>query len=443
MSLRWKIALALGALTATATIAVGIASYRSTSDRLKNEVDRSLVNAVSLVRLDRRSSRVELPDSGPFESYQLQLLGPAGEVVETTFTEAVPADEAAIDTIGHPRTTAMSTTETDSGDFRVRTVGLPNGALQIARSLEETNRVLASLRARTLVVTLLVTTAAVLVGWLVAGRVTASLRRLTDAAESVAATGRLDVDVRSDGDDEVGRLSEAFDGMLAALARSRDDQRRLVQDAGHELRTPLTSLRTNLDVLRRHPDLPSDERVHVVDDLHAETEELVQLVNEVVAVASGEIDTETPEPFSLGDLVRETAYRAERRSGRAIAVDADDSPVVAQFAAVQRAVTNLLDNARKFDPIGGPIDVRVAGGVVDVADRGPGIATGDLDRVFDRFHRSDAARSLPGSGLGLSIVRDVVERQGGTVHATNRDGGGAVVGFTLPLRAAEADGAGG
>jgi two-component system sensor histidine kinase MprB len=439
MSLRWKIALALGALAATATIAVGIAGYRTTSDRLHGEVDRSLASAVSAVRLDRRSSRVVLPASGPFDSYQLQLLGPDGTVVESTFEDAVQPDDAALATVERPRTSATSTVSTPDGTYRVRTVGLPNGALQVARSLEETERVLASLRARTLVVMLLITAAAVLVGLLIAGRVTASLRRLTGAAESVAATGRLDVDVRSEGDDEVGRLGGAFQAMLAALARSRDDQRRLVQDAGHELRTPLTSLRTNLDVLRRHPELPAAERAQIVDDLHAETEELVALVNEVVAVASGEIDDEAPEPFSLGELVRETARRAERRSGRTIVVDADESPVVAQFAAVQRAVANLIDNARKFDVSGGQIEVTVRDGRVDVADHGPGIDDEDVHRVFDRFHRSEAARALPGSGLGLSIVRDVVVRHGGSVHASNREGaapdaaGGAIVGFTLPV----------
>jgi two-component system sensor histidine kinase MprB len=264
--------------------------------------------------------------------------------------------------------------------------------------------------------------------------VTASLRRLTAAAESVGATGRLDVDVPAGGDDEVGRLGSAFSDMLQALARSRADQQRLVQDAGHELRTPLTSLRTNLDVLRRYPDLPGDQREQVLDDLHVETEELVHLVDEVVAVASGSIDDEPPESFSLGAVAGEVAARFARRSGREVRVDADESPVVAQVGAVQRAISNLLDNARKFDVSGGPIDVRVAAGTVDVLDRGPGIRDGEERLVFERFHRAEEARPLPGSGLGLAIVRDVAERHHGSVHARAREGGGAVVGFTLPLQ---------
>ena len=437
MSLRWKIALAMGVLAAMATFAVGVGSYRTTRDELYAELDRSLANAAALLVLERRGpQQFELPTSGPLDLYEVQLIDRTGEVVLSTFPARTAPIESELSVVGAPRDAVVRTQEIEGEAYRVRTVGVRLGAVQVARPLDETERVLDGLRTRTLVVVALVTAAAVAIGLLVAGRVTASLRRLTGAAESVAATGRLDVDVGPEGDDEVGRLGGAFGRMLAALARSREDQRRLVQDAGHELRTPLTSLRTNLDVLRRHPDLPAEERAQVVEDLHAETEELVALVDEIVAVASGEVDGEEPEPFSLGELVREVASRAERRSGRRVVVAADDSPVVAQYAAVQRAVSNLLDNARKFDESGGPIEVSVSQGSVVVADRGPGIAPEDVGRVFDRFHRAEAARALPGSGLGLSIVREVAERHGGSVRAANRDGGGAVVGFTLPVRPA-------
>jgi two-component system sensor histidine kinase MprB len=299
------------------------------------------------------------------------------------------------------------------------------------RSLEETERVLQSLRVRTLMLSIVVAGAAALLGLWLASSVTASLRKMTSAAEHVAATGSLDTPVGPAGNDEVGRLGAAFDRMLAALARSRQQQQRLIEDAGHELRTPLTSLRTNVDVLRRHDDLPSSEREAILADLHAETEELTELVNEIVSTAVGGTADEPPEEFDLAVLAADVASRFERRTGRAITVIAEPSMVLARKSSVQRALSCLLDNARKFDQSDGPIEVTVRGRGIAVADRGPGIPPAEIDLVFERFHRATESRSMPGSGLGLSIVRDVAERHGGAVFARNREGGGAVVGFDL------------
>ena len=439
MSLRWRIALALGAIAATTTIFVGLIGYRTTRDRLYAEIDQSLIDSIGLLgrQYERPGPFDRLPERGPLSVFDIQYLDADGTVYLSTFEGGFEADERQVALVGESRLTAVQNMTIEGEEYRVRTVGLTGGALQIARPLDETNRVLDSLRTRTVLLIAAVTAAGAGVGFLIAGSVTASLRRLTAAAEAVESTGQLDVDVSTDGTDEVGRLGAAFKRMLDALARSRADQQRLVQDAGHELRTPLTSVRTNLDVLRRYPDLPPGQRCQVVDDLHAETEELVLLVEEVIAVASGGLDDDPFELFSLGDVTRDLAARHERRSGREVRVDADESPVEAQLGAVQRAISNLLDNARKFDPSGGVIDVRVSNGTVEVMDRGPGIAEGERDLVFERFHRSAEARTLPGSGLGLSIVRDVVERHHGSVRVGSRDGGGAVVGFTLPLRPVE------
>jgi two-component system, OmpR family, sensor histidine kinase MprB len=435
VSLRWRIALALGAIAAVTTLVVGVISYRTTRDRLYDEIDQSLTDSVALVGrpFDRPGEFERLPERGPLSFYAVQFLGQHGEVVRSNFENGFEPNPAQVALVGENRRSNVQNMTIEDAEYRVQTVGFPGGAVQIARPLVETNNVLDSLRARLLILVVGVTAAGAGAGFLIAGGVTASLRRLTAAAEAVETTGQLDVDVPADGTDEVGRLSAAFRRMLNALARSRDDQQRLVQDAGHELRTPLTSLRTNLDVLRRYPDLPAEQRRQVVDDLHAETEELVLLVEEVVAVASGGLDDDPFEPFSLGDVTRELAARYERRSGREVRVEADESPVDGQLGAVQRAISNLLDNARKFDPSGGPIEVRVFDGTVQVLDRGPGIADGEQALVFERFHRSAEARTLPGSGLGLSIVRDVVTRHHGTVRVASRDGGGAIVAFTLPL----------
>lgn len=453
MSLRWRIAVAVGALAALATLVVGLASYRSTRDRLYAEIDRSLdvggLPGDAVFGGDRgpgdgtdgsngsNGGTVGGPGAamagGP-ALYELRVLGPRGQVIGSSLDSDIPITRRALGVVGEPGRSDLQTVSAGGEQYRVRTIGTPRGAGQVVRSLDETNSVLRSLRTSTIVIVVTVTVLAAVVGSLIAGRVTASLRRLTSAADTVRSTGRLDVDVPVDGTDEVSRLAASFRAMLDSLARSRHEQQRLVEDAGHELKTPLTSIRTNLDVLRRHSDLPDDDRQQVIADLHAEVAEMVELVEEVVAVAGGTAEDEPTATFSLGDAVADVVERFQRRTAKWFDVDADDSPVLAQPTAVQRAISNLLDNAAKFDTSNGPIVVTVRRGRVDVLDRGPGIDAGDEHLLFERFHRGAEARTLPGSGLGLSIVRDVAARNGGTSHASNREGGGACVGFTLPLQ---------
>jgi two-component system sensor histidine kinase MprB len=429
------VAIALAAIAFVATAAVGIASYRLTQARLMEEIDRSLSEVEGRWLRDQRGRELidldRLPTRGPFDGFEAQVLGPAGAVRESSFPEPPPLSEAASNVLGQPGATVIETIESDGVDYRLRTIGQSRGAVQVGRGLDETDRVLRSLRARTLLLGLIVAGVAMAAGWWIAGRVTASLRRLTAAAEHVEATGELDTPVGADGNFVVGRLGAAFDRMLAAVARSRDDQQRLVEDAGHELRTPLTSLRTNVDTLRRHPELAPTDRAAIVADLHAETEELTELVNEIVAVASGDLTDGPRQQLDLAELASDVAARYQRRTGRAIVVAAVPTHVVGQRSAIQRAISCLLDNARKFDPGDGPIEVSVSADGIAVADRGTGIPDQELGRVFDRFHRADEARALPGSGLGLSIVRDVARRHGGDAYAQNRPGGGAVVGFTI------------
>lgn len=432
MSLRWKIALALAVISSVATIAVGAANFRSTRDRLYAEIDRSLtaVDARVSERIFATGGGV-LPDRGPFAGYDAQIVLLDGSVGPSTFDAPLPVGEAELGVVGDRGRSVYTTVESEGDTYRVRTVGFERGALQIGRSLDETTRVLDSLRTRIVFWTALVVAVATAVGWWIASRVTASLRRLTAAAEQVEATGRLDVDVGAAGDDEVGRLGSAFERMLVALRRSREAQQRLVQDAGHELRTPLTSIQTNLDVLERHPDLGADDRDAILADLQAETHELTALVDEIVTVASGAHADEPFEPVDLVAVAREVAARYERRTGHPIEVTGDRVLVVGQRASLQRAVSCLIDNACKFDRGDVPIEVAVADHAVVVRDHGPGIPHDDLDRVFDRFHRAESARSQPGSGLGLSIVREVARRHGGEAIAANDPSGGARVGFSV------------
>ena len=339
MSLRWKIAISVAALAALATLTVGVLSYRSAADRMYAEMDASLTEALTLVRRDAGGGD-EWNRRGSPLLYQAQLLAADGSVRLTTIGGWRPS-AAALSVVGRPRAAVVETISIQATRHRARTTGFADGAVQVARPLGEIDRVLRSLRIRIVVVVALVTAAATLLGSLIAAQVTAALRRLTATADTVRTTGRLDVDVPRDGNDEVSRLGAAFGSMLASLDRSRAEQRRLVQDAGHELRTPLTSLRTNLDVLRRHPDLPVGDRQQIMADLHGEVAEMVDLVEEIVTVASGVAADEAATEFSLGDVVGAVVERFQRRTGRRFTLSADESPVRAQQAAI---------DARRVEP---------------------------------------------------------------------------------------------
>lgn len=438
-SLRLKIALAMAVLVLVATSVVGAISYRSTSARLIAEVDDSISEATTLLAGRGDDNRFRIPARGLLGIYSVRVLNVRAETVNSSFEVDLPVSDAARSVVGVNRGFDQSTVEFGSERFRVHTVGRDAGAVQVARSLGETDRVLRDVQRRTALFVLVVSSLAAAVGWLLASTVAAPLRRLTRAASEVEQSGDLNVALPEPGRDEVGRLGSAFGSMLGALQRSRGEQQRLVQDAGHELRTPLTSLRTNLAVLRRHPDMEPDMQERILEDLDSEVGELTELVNELVAVASGELADQPPQDLLLAEVARRVAARVGRRWDRSVVVEVgvhvgEEASVFAPLAGIERAITNLVENAAKFDQSDSEIRVEVDGGRLTVIDHGPGIPEDDLPLVFDRFHRATASRTLPGSGLGLAIVREIVERHGGTVSAVNRPGGGASVGFELPVQ---------
>jgi len=438
-SLRLKIAVAMAVLVLVATSVVGAISYRSTSARLIAEVDDSISEATTLLVGRGDDNRFRIPARGLLGIYSVRVLNVRAETVNSSFEVDLPVSDAALSVVGVNRGFDQSTVEFGSERFRVHTVGRDAGAVQVARSLGETDRVLRDVQRRTALFVLVVSSLAAAVGWLLASTVAAPLRRLTRAASEVEQSGDLNVALPEPGKDEVGRLGSAFGSMLGALQRSRGEQQRLVQDAGHELRTPLTSLRTNLAVLRRHPDMAPDMQERILEDLDSEVGELTELVNELVAVASGELADQPPQDLRLAEVARRVAARVGRRRERSVVVEVgvrvgEEATVFAPLAGIERAITNLVENAAKFDQSDAEIRVEVDGGRLMVIDHGPGIPEDDLSLVFDRFHRATASRTLPGSGLGLAIVREIVERHRGTVSAVNRPGGGASVGFELPVQ---------
>lgn len=317
-------------------------------------------------------------------------------------------------------------------------------ALLVARSMDETDTALARLRALLLLAGGLGVLAAAGGGLLVARAGLRPVDRLTAAAEHVARTEDLDAPIEVTGDDEVGRLARSFNAMVAALSASRERQRRLVADAGHELRTPLTSLRTNLELLVRSEragrPLPEPDRARLLDDLASQVDELSTLVGELTDLAREERSAPSREVVDLAEVVARAADRVRRRSGDVrVVAELSACLVVGDRGELERAVLNVLDNAVKFSPPGAVVEVRLAGGELTVADRGPGVAEEDRAHVFDRFYRASAARAQPGSGLGLSIVAQAVAQHGGAVRLEGRPGGGTLARLWLPTAPARSD----
>ncbi len=443
MKLRTRIAVVAAAAVAVAVVLVSAAAFVAARQQLRSEIDGSLVDrAVAIQHLGddpeglvgaegpmRRGFGFLAGSRGPaFDTVYYQVTLPTGEVLIPEGQEVLPSADldAAAD--------GLVLTDARVDDVHVRMVTVNTellGFVQIARPLTEVDATLAGLAAALFVFGTVGVLLAAGAGLLIARSALKPIDELAQAAEHVAETQDLAARIDITSNDEVGRLAAEFNAMMAALETSRQEQQRLVRDAGHELRTPLTALRTNIELLGRKRDLTDEQRTELIAAADAEVKDLSLLVGEVVDLASDRYTEGLVEDLRLDEIVASSVERAERRFHVAIELDSEPSPVRGRPSALSRAVDNLIDNAVKWGERDGPIEVAVAGGRVSVRDHGPGIDDADRDQIFDRFYRSPSARSMPGSGLGLSIVKQVVDASGGFVFAAAADGGGAIVGFDL------------
>jgi two-component system, OmpR family, sensor histidine kinase MprB len=321
--------------------------------------------------------------------------------------------------------------------LRVLTLGTPDavpgassparGAVMIARPLAEVDHELHRVLLILAIVGVAGIAIAALLGALVARTALAPIARFTRRTESLA--GELDLSQRLEvrGGGELERLAASFNTTLDALGRSLQAQRRLIADASHELRTPIASLRANIQILEDARRLPPAEQERLREDIVDELDELTRLVGDVVELARDERGPAEREDVRLDELVAGAIERTRRRGALRFELGLQPAVVRGEADRIARAVANLLDNARKWSPEGGVVEVVLCGGVLSVRDHGPGFAEGELDRVFERFYRSAAARKLPGSGLGLAIVRQAAEAHRGFARAANAPGGGALL----------------
>lgn len=441
MSLRWRIAAALAALGAVVAAVAAIGAYVTTARQLEGALDTSLSTRAREVGAGPDGARGRAivagdtcpPDAVLQPAAAAQVVRPDGSVAVCLPGGPVLPAPATVPASGQ---VLLSSARVDGSWYRVAAAAYhEGGVLQIARAESEITGVLAALRLRLGLLTVAVGLGAGVVGWFVARRLVRPVVRLRDTARTIAVTQDLATPVTVEGSGEIRDLAQSFTAMVGALATSREQQRRLVADASHEMRTPLTSLTTNLELLERVDELPVDEWRDVLGAVRTDVDELTHLMTELVELATDQSSDEPVVTVDLADLAAAVVARTGRRSGRTITLVCDgDGLVDARSQMVERAIGNLVENAVKYSAAPAPVEVHVGPSTVEVRDHGPGIAPAEQERVFERFYRSDEARTSPGSGLGLAIVQQVVERHGGHAWARAGPDGGAWVGFELPAQ---------
>lgn len=429
MTLRTRVTLAAGFAVLLAVVAVSVGVYFVERGNLRDQVDTSLSSRHDGDPLKRHGfppGTTTAPAHLPLaDDVFLQVVSRDGGIVSRFGGRSLPVTADVLAVARGERGATFFDAEVGGTPVRVYVTSTGDGAaLEVGRSLTEVGRALNRLVLTLVLFSVAAVGLAAVIGRLVAATAAAPVHRVADAAEAVARTGRLSHHIAVPGGDDLGRLATSFNTMLDALSESLARQRQLVADASHELRTPLATVRTNVEVLARVDELPPEDRTTLIADTVAQIGELTRLVGDLVELARGD---GRDEPFSVIDLHALTGRVVDvvRRNHPSIGFRVDGARTLVRGAPgrVSRAVSNLIDNAAKWSPPEGEVEIAVRDGTVTVRDHGPGIDPADLPHIFDRFYRSAAARTMPGSGLGLAIVQQVADGHDGTVTAGTAPGG--------------------
>jgi two-component system sensor histidine kinase MprB len=424
---------------------MSVGAYRIASSQLENQVQTSLEQRISrILNIMDRPNFTWQDSFGPGPVNQAimqtevdaitQVVLPNGQILGRREYPQLPierADKAL--SFGGDRVNESSTV-IEGHTFRTMTVLANDGSLiQVAKDTQILIDARNGMRKWFPLFAALAVMVSAVIGWLFAGRVSKPIEDLALAANDIAQTQDLERRIKVSGSDEVARLSTSFNTMLTALNKSMNRQRQLVQDASHELRTPLTSLRANSELLER-ASVSDADRAAILADMRAEIDELTALSTELSALAIDQKAAESPIDTDLAVIADEIATRAARRGGTAVSVHVTDDVIVqARPHQLERAISNLVDNAIKFSGGTSEVEIHVGAKRVEVRDHGPGISDEDKPHVFDRFYRATATRSMPGSGLGLSIVSQFAEDHNASAYVLDNVGGGVIVGIQFTV----------
>jgi heavy metal sensor kinase len=445
--IRARLTIIAGALTAAVLIALGAFVYLRFEAYLLEAVDEGLRARADVILASPDGA---IPTGDPLDPSEapVQVLDANGQVVASTtgFEDPQPPPPGVVEVEGAYAYDGAF--QTDGAPVPLRLIAIPidgGGLLVVGGSLEDSADALASLASLLLIGGPVAIAVTGLIGWLVAGAALRPVERMATEAEAISASepGRR-LAVPQTGD-ELARLAEGLNRMLGRLEEAVERERQFVSDASHELRTPLANLKAELDLALRRARGP-EELTRVLHSASEETDRLGRLAEDLLVLARAE-GGRLPihrEDVDLAQLVAETTAsfsgRAEQAQIDLEAVAVDSALVWGDPVRLRQAVGNLLDNALVSTPAGGHIaaETAEADGVatVHVRDSGPGFPPGFVDRAFEPFSRSDAARSRTGggAGLGLAIVRAIAEAHGGTVEASNRPDGGAELTLRIPAK---------
>jgi two-component system sensor histidine kinase MprB len=442
VTLRARVSLVCGLAVFVALFAAALVVYLAADRDLHNQLDSSLVSTASNAPDFAKKLKLQAIETGTPSPDGVLVVGDTvlqfvsfGEVKQTALPTVLgpssglgPLTNEDVEVAHGGQSPYFSSMTYQGRPYRMYTAAWlqPDGLVRVARPesaaivpLERLGLILAAL--------MLGGTLAVALGArLLAGRVLRPVQALTETVEHVTATQDLALDLQGrvdmHGRDEIARLARSFAAMMATLDDAVQTQRRLVADASHELRTPLTSLTTNLELLAEEGGLADPQAPALLGSAREQSGELRALINDLVDLARyGQAETHR-EDVRLDLLADAVLERAAKRAPRTrFETHLDECFVHADPDAIERAIGNLVDNAVKWSPPDGVVTVTVTTddqeAAVSVADEGAGIPPDDLPHIFDRFYRSPAARSKPGSGLGLSIVRQIADNHAGRVLA--------------------------
>lgn len=454
MSLRTRLSLLYALLGGIVLTIFGVMVYTLVSVMLVDQIDRSLTaNAYEFIAQTRLNAEGEVetsrvPALDATSTIYMQLWDSQNHLVDSSIniTNLVQAlDPVAL----HYATPVFRDTTLSERPLRVLTVPMELDGRKMVTLQVGTNRELVDqLQGILLVVLVFALVIAILIagfyGWLATGIVLVPLEKVTNAARRIASKESLSIRLPVvNSKNEIGILADAFNQVLDRLEYTFTRQKQFLADVSHELRSPLTVIKGNVGLIRKLKEADTES----LDSIDAEADRLTRMVGDLLLLAqaeAGKLEMQKA-PVELDSLLLEVVQQGRVISGEKVQLkvkEIDEVLVSGDRDRLKQVLINLITNAFKYSPSGSSVYLSLKKennlAIIIVEDNGPGIPSKDIPHIFERFYRSDKARTRSGEGssfgLGLSIVYWIIRNHGGTIEVDSQEGQGATFRVSLPLQ---------